>query len=80
MLHAKHFQHAYAVLCSYEIARNFRPPGRLMFLRPVKTAAQEKASRRTYDTVWITAEVRTVSHRMLFCCTDSASVFVIFPC
>lgn len=43
--------------CRYEIARNFRPPGRLMFLRPMKTAAQEKATRRTYDPVWITTEV-----------------------
>lgn len=39
------------------MARNFRAPGRLMFLRPVKTAAQEKVARRTYDAVWIKAEV-----------------------
>ncbi|CAL8465267.1 g4802 [Coccomyxa elongata] len=49
-------QHSSSVGARYEIARNFRPPGRLMFLRPMKTAAQEKASRRTYDPVWITAE------------------------
>lgn len=53
-------------MCSYEIARNFRPPGRLMFLRPVKTAPQEKASRRTYDTVWITAEVRAATQPSLW--------------
>lgn len=54
------------MMCSYEIARNFRPPGRLMFLRPVKTAPQEKASRRTYDTVWITAEVRAATQPSLW--------------
>jgi hypothetical protein len=45
------------MLCRYESARNFRPPGRLLFLRPIKTAAQEKVARRSYDAVWIDPEV-----------------------
>ena len=40
------------------MARHFRPPGRLMFLRPVKTSCQEPAARRAFEAVWIDAEVR----------------------
>lgn len=41
----------------YAMARHFRPPGRLMFLRPVKTSCQEPAARRAFEAVWIDAEV-----------------------
>ncbi len=41
----------------YEQARNFVPPGRLMFLRPIKSAAKERRSNRQYKPVWITAQV-----------------------
>ncbi|KAK9847646.1 hypothetical protein WJX84_000251 [Apatococcus fuscideae] len=37
-------------------ARAYRPPGRLMFLRPLKPGAKTMAARRGYDPVWITAE------------------------
>ena len=40
------------------MARHFRPPGRLMFLRPVKTSCQEPAAHRAFEAVWIDAEVR----------------------
>lgn len=40
----------------YEQAKNFVPPGRLMFLRPVKSAAKERKSNRQYAPVWITAQ------------------------
>ena len=33
------------------------PPGRLMFLRPIKSAAKERRSNRQYKPVWITAQV-----------------------
>jgi hypothetical protein len=39
------------------VARNFRPPGRLMFLRPVKAAPREKTAQRAYEAVWISSEV-----------------------
>lgn len=45
----------------YEVARNFRPPGRLMFLRPVKEGPRTKVAQRTYDAVWITSEARPVT-------------------
>lgn len=41
----------------YEQSRNFVPPGRLMFLRPIKSAAKERRSNRQYKPVWITAQV-----------------------
>ena len=41
----------------YEQARDFVPPGRLMFLRPIKSAAKERKSNRKYMPVWITAQV-----------------------
>ena len=44
----------------YEQARDFVPPGRLMFLRPIKSAAKERKSNRKYMPVWITAQVRSV--------------------
>lgn len=40
----------------YEQSRNFVPPGRLMFLRPIKSAAKERKSKRHYAPVWITAQ------------------------
>ncbi|KAL0029095.1 hypothetical protein WJX77_006448 [Trebouxia sp. C0004] len=40
----------------YEQARDFVPPGRLMFLRPIKSAAKERRSNRQYKPVWITAQ------------------------
>ncbi|KAL3156144.1 hypothetical protein ABBQ32_012435 [Trebouxia sp. C0010 RCD-2024] len=40
----------------YEQARDFVPPGRLMFLRPIKSAAKERKSNRKYMPVWITAQ------------------------
>ena len=43
----------------YEQARDFVPPGRLMFLRPIKSAAKERKSNRKYMPVWITAQVRS---------------------
>jgi hypothetical protein len=63
--------------CRYEVARNFRPPGRLMFLRPVKPGARSKVAQRTYDPVWITSEVRpNLARRLLPCplgCAGSVS-------
>lgn len=44
----------------YEQAREFVPPGRLMFLRPIKSAAKERKSNRKYMPVWITAQVCSV--------------------
>ena len=38
-------------------AREYTPPGRLLFLRPLKHGAKETAASRDYDPVWITAEV-----------------------
>jgi len=46
------------------MARHFRPPGRLMFLRPVKGARAESAARRAFEAVWIDAEVRAASTPM----------------
>ena len=43
--------------CRYDSARSFRPPGRLMFLRPIKSAAQCPQSQRKYDVVWLQQEV-----------------------
>ncbi len=43
--------------CRYDSARSFRPPGRLMFLRPVKSAPQCAQSQRKYDAVWLQQEV-----------------------
>ena len=45
----------------YEAARDFVPPGRLMFLRPIKSAAKERKSNRKYMPVWITAQVSKVT-------------------
>ena len=42
----------------FAMARHFRPPGRLMFLRPVKGSRAESAARRAFEAVWIDAEVR----------------------
>ncbi len=47
----------HAVSCRYDSARSFRPPGRLMFLRPVKSAPQCAQSQRKYDAVWLQQEV-----------------------
>lgn len=49
-----------------------------MHLRPIKTAAQEKASHRTYDPVWITAEVPVI---MIFSiCRENALAFDADAC
>ncbi|KAK9826366.1 hypothetical protein WJX81_002936 [Elliptochloris bilobata] len=40
----------------YAMARHFRPPGRLMFLRPAKGSRWEGAARRGFEAVWIDAE------------------------
>ncbi|KAK9805494.1 hypothetical protein WJX72_001323 [[Myrmecia] bisecta] len=37
-------------------ARNFVPPGRLMFLRPIKVATRTNIVKRKYDAVWIKAQ------------------------
>lgn len=41
----------------FRAARDFVTPGRIMLLRPLKTAPKERAARRDYDPVWITSEV-----------------------
>ena len=51
-------------------ARHFRPPGRLMFLRPVKGRRGEGAAHRRFEAVWIdpeelVAEGMLVSPRMM---------------
>ena len=51
----------------YEQARNFVPPGRLMFLRPIKSAAKERRSNRQYKPVWITAQVILLAFCVSLC-------------
>ncbi|CAK0786854.1 hypothetical protein CVIRNUC_010068 [Coccomyxa viridis] len=51
-----HLQRSSNVARRYESARSFRPPGRLMFLRPVKHAAQVGQAKRSYDAVWLAQE------------------------
>ena len=41
----------------YHMARSFVPPGRLLFLRPMKSATRETSSKRKYEAVWIEVEV-----------------------
>ena len=53
----RHASHGCLCMRRYESARSFRPPGRLMFLRPVKSAAQIGQARRSYDAVWLAQEV-----------------------
>lgn len=40
----------------YAQARHFRPPGRLMFLRPVKGRRGEGGAHRRFEAVWVDAE------------------------
>lgn len=43
----------------YHMARQFVPPGRLLFLRPLKTTPRnEPNSKRKYQPVWIESDVR----------------------
>ena len=39
----------------YHMSRQFVPPGRLMYLRPVKAKCKEKKLERRYHAVWIEA-------------------------
>ena len=55
----RHATHGCLCMRRYESARSFRPPGRLMFLRPVKSAAQVGQARRRYDAVWLAQEVNS---------------------
>lgn len=50
------------------MARTFVLPGRLMYLRPLKSKPKEKKARRKYDAVWSNAKVtRCLCNTRLAC-------------
>jgi hypothetical protein len=55
----------------FQVARQFVTPGRIMLLRPLKTAPKERKARRDYDAVWITTDViplpRDFNNVMCYC-------------
>ena len=57
----------------YAFAREFVPLGRLMFLRPIKPAANVEKARRGYEPVWIPPQVGTAAAAQTKCTLPSES-------